>query len=297
MTAHKRQLAGVRVGLSISDGEDSSAMGFPISEVNRTVLRIVAALLGQGAKLGFGQDWRDDGVMESVHAFAERFHLVARGEQEEPPLWNLVAWPDRPSLSQVDRERLKHTLRIDSAGLPPSLSHLIAANHAPPLAKYLRARGLTHLRRKLTGLCDVRICLGGRTTNYAGRYPGILEEAYFAVEAKQPLFLVGLLGGATRKLISVLTDNARELAFSRNENIENLFQAPPTREERPENPEDLRCSVENLLGIFSKLGIEGLSRLNWLSTAENIRLFYTQATEEAIDLVLTGIGRYVANRR
>jgi hypothetical protein len=42
-----------------------------------------------------------------------------------------------------------------------------------------------------------RILLGGRREGFQGEMPGLLEEAVFAVENGQPLYLAGGFGGIT----------------------------------------------------------------------------------------------------
>jgi hypothetical protein len=85
-----RALAGWTVGLSVSDTAETSIRGFPAAEINRIVLRIVSALLGQGAAVSFGHDWRDDGVMEAVHGYVERFRPAINEHHSSPMLWNFV---------------------------------------------------------------------------------------------------------------------------------------------------------------------------------------------------------------
>jgi len=45
---------------------------------------------------------------------------------------------------------------------------------------------------------------GGRTSGAAGRYPGVIEEAFLALRASKPLYLAGILGGATRQVIDAI---------------------------------------------------------------------------------------------
>ena len=63
-----------------------------------------------------------------------------------------------------------------------------------------RARELTTLRREITERLapGCRICLGGKTSGYEGRIPGVQEEAQLALEYNKPLYLMGGFGGATR---------------------------------------------------------------------------------------------------
>src|SRR5690606_12847315 len=109
---------------------------------------------------------------------------------------NLVPWPDEPELSEPERTALAAHLAVEPAGLPPALvPHAATAARGSTERCYLRARGLTHLRRRLTATTNARLCIGGKLGGSQGRYPGIVEEALLAIEAKQPLYVSGLFGG------------------------------------------------------------------------------------------------------
>lgn len=285
-----RPLAGCTVGLSISNGKETAALGFNAREINRTTLRIVASLLSQGAGITFGHDWRDDGVMDSVHAFVERVRSPLNETQNKPLLTNLVVWPDRPRLDETERRRLKDTLYVEEAGLPPSL-HEYANDLDRTRYPYLRSRALTHLRRRLAGLSNVRVCLGGKLSNYSGRFPGIVEEAYLTIRTGQPIFMAGVLGGATRAMINALKQANSPTELCPEVPVARLYRERPINEAQLENTDDLQWSPESVWKAFASLGLDGLSAINKLSSRENELLFVTQSVEEAIELILTGLGR------
>ena len=293
MSIEPRPLIGSVVGLSIADGEDSAALGFPPSEVNRTALRIVMALLGQGAGVSFGHDWRDDGVMEAVHAHVERFRPFTAEGHGKPLLWNFVPWPDKPRLTEAEQGRLKETLRIEEAGLPETLRRH-ASETNPSRVGYLRARGLTHLRHKLTEKSNARVCLGGRIKTYAGRYPGIVEEALLAIRNRQPVYIASVLGGAAQQVILALEKENEPESLCCNDKPFTLFSNPPIREEPSNYPDDLNCSPREVWEELAAYGVRGLSDGNGLSLQENERLFESQAIDEIIELILTGLGRIAA---
>src|SRR5438094_9585228 len=127
MNVLQRPLVGFAVGLSVSEGDDSAARGFPVWQVNRVTLQVVSALFGQGVGVVFGHDWREDGVMEAVHGFALQVQAPLPLSPDDPDadsqplLFNILPWPDTPRLPSEDLERLASTLRVESAGLPHEL--------------------------------------------------------------------------------------------------------------------------------------------------------------------------------
>jgi hypothetical protein len=306
VSVHPRPLAGLVVNLSISESEESLYRGFPAWQVNRTMLQVVAALFGQGAGVAFGHDWREDGVMEAVHSFAQQVQPpVPLSPQEAenagvPLLQNYLPWPDEPRLSKEDLERLASTLRVEKAGLPEQLRPYeeAARTEGPdsPQYRYVRARGLTHLRHRLDAVSHARFCLGGRTMGSAGRYPGLIEEALLALQEDRPLYLAGALGGATRQIISAIEGQPIQEAFCRPTSINELYAAPPLPN-LPQNGRDLLIDRNVAWATFQEAGLRTLAERNMLTIPENEELFHTPVLDQAIRLVLTGLSRLKLNSR
>lgn len=300
MSANAKPLAALRVGVSISESDDLEARGFTRSAMNRLTVRLNDALLAAGATVVFGHDWREDGVMDAVCRSA----LWSSGYPEPdtpPPIRNLLPWPDETRVDHEALLRLHRIVEIRSAGLPQEL-----AQEAPravkdrDLRRYLRSRGLTHLRHKLTEECQARICLGGRESGYQGRYPGVLEEALLAFEARQPVYLIGLLGGVAEHLGRAILD----LPISRTEretsppppgetekSLEDLYREHRHRHS-PDPLEDTSFDLGRAWEAVQDLGRERLG-INGLDDDENRRLIETRSEEEAIVLVLRGLRRGV----
>jgi hypothetical protein len=210
----ERPLVGCVVGISISESEEMERLGFDRREMNRCVVRLSESLLGAGARLAFGHDWRPGGVMEAVAALAVRYFNLRRDEKGEPlgepPIINRVEWTREPFLWQERR-------------VPPSL----ATEHPPPVSPMARllegiveakrapqpatgsnepADTLTAMREELAGLCHLRICLGGKLTGYSGRKPGIIEEAQLTLARGRPVLASNIFGGAARVVVCGLSE-------------------------------------------------------------------------------------------
>lgn len=287
MPLSERLLSGTVVALSVSESEDNAARGFPTSETNRAVLRLMAALLGHGAKIVLGHDWRDDGLMEAVYGYITRYQSDAENARV-PLVMNVLPWPDKPRLNPRDRRNVGPGLAIKTAGLPSAIARYSRAHQTENNA--LRPIALTHLRRRLTNISDVRVCIGGRLTKYQGRYPGVVEEALLSVRANKPLYLIGMWGGATEGVIRALHDQAGRPFFSGARTGANASLASATavravlRDHKRESPRAVAAA-------FRKYGIQSLAHANRLSVAENERLFHAQTLDETIEIALTGIHR------
>jgi hypothetical protein len=301
MSTATRPLAGLVVNLSISQSDDTLKHGYPAWQVNRVTLQFVAALFGQGASVIFGHDWREDGVMQTVHGFALQMQapvpLTAEAAQAEgqPLMRNLLPWPDTPRLTQEEQEQLSTALKVETAGLPEQLrpfdAEVRAAGPADPRYAYLRARGLTYLRHRLTDLCHARVCLGGPRSGSQGRYPGLVEEALLAVQQNTPLYLASLLGGASEQIVAAVEGTGMPEDFCAPTRIAQLYEHPPINEANPDSAADRIIDRDAIWRAFSEMGRERIARNNGLSVEENNELLRTPVVERAIELVLAGLSR------
>ncbi len=299
MTLRARPLAACVINISISESDDSSAMGFPSWQVNRVVLQFVAALLGQGASVVFGHDWREDGIMEAVCGFARQMQSPIPPSEGKPkkPLINLVPWPDKPFLSIQERERLSTTLMVEEV---PLSSELLTIAKRVKIGetdsreyRYLRARALTLLRHYLSEISDARICIGGRSTGFAGRYPGVVEEAVMALRSQKPLYLDGFLGGATSQLVDAIEGKKMPDGFCQ-ESPEELFRDPPFKEQDETTLQDRIIDRKAIWDEFARVGSQTIADRAHLKKNELEKLFHTRVVDHAIELVLTGLSRLKA---
>ena len=81
---------------------------------------------------------------------------------------------------------------------------------------------LTKLRNKVAKETDARIVVGGKTRGYLGKYPGIIEEAFIAVQNKTPLFVLGAYGGASALIVKWLS--GKDIEFDIDTGIVEAFK-------------------------------------------------------------------------
>ncbi len=296
-----RPLTGCVVNLSISESDDSVKRGFPGWQVNRTTLQIVAALFGQGASIVFGHDWRDDGVMEAVYGFARQVQPpipLSQGDADaeaQPVLRNLLPWPSVARMSKEDQEQLTSTLRVETVGLPEELKtydrDAEVAGFSSPLYTYIRARGLTFLRHRLTEVSHVRLCVGGAQSGAEGRYPGVVEEALLAVRNNKPLYLASFLGGATQQVVDAIEGNEMPDNFCRDTPLLGLYQQPPITRGVALRGEDSIIDRGATWREFAEIGRNRLAGTNGLTVEENDELFHSPVIERVVELVLIGLSR------
>jgi hypothetical protein len=251
-----RKLEGMAIGISISEAEDLASTGFTPNDINLVTVELCRRLVALGAQVVLGHQWRPGGIMEQVTRFAQAYHMESGGSGE-PIVHNVMAWPDRASLSDYDRGEFKDLVRIYEPEEPRE-----------------RAAALTEMRVHVTQIAKARICLSGKMEAYGGSMPGLIEEAFLSMYQGQPVYLSAMMGGAAAVLVECIRGQ-REIhalfpeAARLPVGVPSLFDKDPDRRHetianlcrlRPDELEEL-FSAQNLDTII-QLSTRGMSRLN-----------------------------------
>jgi len=163
------------------------------AHVRHAFVEIARQILAAGGSLAYGGDLREHGYTRTLIALLRTYSRADR-----PPSERIRQYLARPVWEGMSRE--------DAA----ELAVLSTPVRVPPAAdrssegRAARARDFTAMRERMTADTDARIVLGGRLAGQQGRWPGIVEEAYLALRAAQPLFVVGGLGGAAARVADAL---------------------------------------------------------------------------------------------
>jgi hypothetical protein len=254
-----RPLEGVAVGISISEAEDLASTGFTSADINLVTVELCRRLVALGAQVALGHQWRPGGIMEQVTRFSQAYHLETGGSGQ-PIVHNVMAWPDKASLSEFDRAQIKDLVRIYEAEEPLE-----------------RTEALTAMRKQITRIAKARICLSGKMKAYSGSMPGLIEETFLSINEEQPVYLSAMMGGAAAALVDCIrgrSDIARLLPAGARvpERIRHYFDGSP--EERYEAIAKLcRLDPNELQQLFGaqnvdtivQLSTRGMSRLNGTS--------------------------------
>ena len=257
------------VAISISDSPDLAALGLGEQHLRDAMAEVARYLLVTGARLLYGGDLRASGFTELLFELVERHRPNTGDEDMAKVVTNYLPWPVHMSLSAdqlASRAELLGPsaslvcLGRDGAVLPPKRRAKLAPKQ-PSSNDW--SRGLTAMRRLMTGLSDARVLLGGRVEAYQGKMPGIAEEALLMIEARKPVFLLGGFGGC-----------ARDIA-------ETIGLAQPYQTTRSIAWDGRRR--------FAGLSADELR--NGLTIAENTTLACTVHIDEAIVLLLRGVHR------
>lgn len=295
---------GKVIALSISDSPDLLRLGFGKMHLTDAMVEIARYLLARGATLAYGGDLRPGGFTDLLLQLIEGYEAEAADATAPPPTVlpsprarNYLAWPLYVPMTPAEKNAYRGMVELRPVPPPENVRAALGLDPAaflPPNTPATRtawACCLTEMRRAMTLQVDARIVLGGQVTGFKGKYPGVAEEALMALDAGQPIYLLGAFGGAARAIADALegrdpealtqayqekrTDT--ECAFI--EHYNGTVEAHPGLG----GPVD----YEALRGALKARSVAGLN--NGLSDEENRRLFVEQDIREVVSLLLRGL--------
>ena len=114
---------------------------------------------------------------------------------------------------------------------------------------------LSKMREYMSSIENARIIIGGKLQGYQGKYPGVLEEAYYTLKAKKPLYIIGAFGGVAKEIVKLR--NGKE--------------------------------IEEWKGFEIYNDVKTLPLNNGLSEKENNILFYSKDIDEIIKVIMKGL--------
>jgi hypothetical protein len=139
----------------------------------------------------------------------------------------------------------------------------------------------------LNDLSHSRICAGGRTEGSSGRYLGIVEEAWLALKSEKPLFLLGVLGGASQHLVNaILNLDFDETVLRPLPGMVELYEQ--CRPFVPDADQDSQLASDTLFNDFSTCTAEVFAQRCGLTVDDLQRLAQSWDITEALELVLKG---------
>ncbi|MFY9825246.1 MAG: hypothetical protein WAM82_27960 [Thermoanaerobaculia bacterium] len=293
-------LAGLRIGISISDSPDLERRGFSKAHLHHTLVELARYLLAAGATLAYGGDLRKAGYTETLIELVVSHHRAGGATYRR--IESYLAWPLYLNLSEDQETKVLDEVDYRRVDCPADLGIDPAR---PPEgdgveSRYARARAFTGMREAMNRDLDARLVLGGPVEGFQGKYPGIAEEAFLAVRDGKPLFLLGAFGGCAGAVIDAVRGRVPEALTApfqrrRAASAELMDFWNQRAAGRPfGGPEPSPIDYERLAGSFRGPGMEGLR--NGLTAEENERLFDTGFLTEMVQLVLQGLAALAAAR-
>ena len=315
--------------------EDLAAIGALPQHQDEALIHLLRPLIRLGVDLYYGglpPKEAANAPSATRNITAALLRLVSEERREEPEdgakrvqrprgslLFNVCAWPRYQEITAEEEASWISSYRIrrfdpKETELGKWPRRLPAETEEPPFG-YLRHVALTisAVRQRLgegfefdlpeqPGCIvkpDAYIFMGGKTSDFSGIMPGIMEEFLHAVKTCRPIYLFGGLGGAAGVIAGALC--ARKGAARPEELKVEYYRKQPVK--RAHNnfaalieelkrgdpqPDQLFAELWSLIKKHRKTGLEGIFN-NGLSASENQTLITTHNTLAAVQLAWKGM--------
>lgn len=292
--SRKYFLKGKTIGISISESDNLSELGFGVSHMKDAMIEIARYILALGGNIAYGGDMRQGGFTELM------FDLLAyyKADKELNPherFYSYLAYPLSATLTLQKEAEFSHIVSFKKV-IPPNDLEINDINEFlkpdSPYNLYIWARCLTKMREEMEKECNARIFIGGRTNRFKGKCPGILEELLIAINNNHPVYLIGSYGGITKDAIDALGGNKTE-SFSESYQFINKDYQEMASLFNSKHTEGL-IDYSQYFSLLQNFGLNKIAELNGLSIADNLRLTKTPHISEIVYLILKGLAKRFA---
>jgi SLOG cluster2 len=281
--ATRPPLAGVLVGVSISDSPDLLSRGLDKLHQQHAFVEAVRHILAAGGSVAYGGDLRAGGYTEALFDLVRTYDLP--GELGTERVRSYLAWPlyDRlGSEQQADLAEIATVVPVDPPEEADDRDPVAFDQRGSVADRSIFASSLTQMREQLARDISAAVFVGGALTDFVGRYPGIAEEVALAMHHGRAVYLAGGFGGCVQRIIEAVTGGdpvelTLEYQLAHTDGYSDLLR------HLPQSSVDYRGLVE----MFRTTGVDGLR--NGLSIEENQVLFSTDDVDQIIALVLKGL--------
>jgi SLOG cluster2 len=284
----QRLFADLNIGISISENPDLRKLGYGPMHLQDATVEISRYLLIHGTTLIYGGDLRSGGYTYLFSELAKQYG--SKENYDKDRFVNYFAWPIHKKLTKGDELDFKQQ-RVGIVKLPPPKGVNESKALPDPSSKEMKlimAKSFSLMRKEINANCDVRILLGGKTNGFQGIYPGIPEEAYLAMLANKPVYLLGAYGGATQEVINLIT---KQSSGSLNKKEQLNDQAYADLFASWNKDQKQKINLDDFYSFFKKYSLKKFSKNNGLSEEENLRLFSTDNLTEMMFYILKGLIR------
>ncbi len=295
LLSRKFILKGKTIGISISESDNLSELGYGVSHLKDAIIEIARYILASGGKLAYGGDMRQGGFTELIFDLLA-YYKADKTLQPYERFYSYLAYPLSTTLTLEKEAELRQNVSFKK--IAPQVDLQIADTNEflkpdTPENLYVWTRCLTKMREEMEKSCDARIFIGGRTKGFKGKCAGILEELLIALEHNHPVYLVGAFGGITKDAIEALKGNmpdsfSNEYYFD-NDDYKKMFLH--FNDKHPSNTID----YPKYLATLQQVGLNKIAELNGLSVEDNLRLTTTPHISEVVYLILKGLTKRYTN--
>ncbi len=283
------------IGISISESDNLSELGYGVPHLKDAVIEIARYILASGGKLAYGGDMRQGGFTELIFDLLA-YYKADKTLQPHERFYSYLAYPLSTTLTIEKQAELRQNVSFKKIAPPNDLQIANANEFLKPDSPdnlYVWTRCLTKMREEMEAQCNARIFIGGRTKGFKGKCAGILEELLIAIEHDHPVYLVGAFGGITKDAIEALQGNKPD-SFSNEYYFDNDDYKKMFLLFNGKHPNDT-IDYSKYLSQLQKIGLNKIAEQNGLSVEDNLRLTTTPHISEVVYLILKGLTKRFTN--
>lgn len=199
-------LEGMQVAMSLSESPDADGPeGFTADHVMDATLQAARTLISSGAAVAYGGDFRKGGFTVWLAQLIQTYNQTSTKAARllHSYLAATIDLEDAPDDLPLEVYHLEDSEEFKKEAMLPSPM----TPGAPPEPLYF-----SDMRRVMENHVAARVILGGKANprtegndkGYGGPYPGVVEEAWRALDAKHPLYVLGGFGGAAGMVADLL---------------------------------------------------------------------------------------------
>lgn len=275
-----------KVAISVSINEDLEKIGFSEQHLNDISIEIARYIIANDGTALYGGDLRENGF---TYYFSELSNQYKKTNEKTFKFVNYFVFPNTKLLTHDVRiDFHSKQIEIKEILVPKTVSIDEQKEYKPTHCiedRYSFCECFKEMRIQMAKDCSARILVGGKSTNYLGYIPGVIEEALYTLKENKPLFLVGGFGGATEKLIRLIKGNfVEELTNDFQYNTEFLSEFKSYV-----NSKCVYTDFDVLKTELSKYDVKKISELNGLSIEENEMLFSSKNIHQILYLLMKGL--------
>jgi hypothetical protein len=285
----KHVLKGKTIGISISESDNLSELGYGVPHLKDAVIEIARYILTSDGKLAYGGDMRQGGFTELIFDLLA-YYKADKTLQPHERFYSYLAYPLSTTLTLEKQAELRQNVSFKKIAPPNDLQIANAnefLNPDSPDNLYVWTRCLTKMREEMEAECNARIFIGGRTKGFKGKCAGILEELLITIEHNHPVYLVGAFGGITKDAIEALKGNKPD-SFSNEYYFDNDDYKKMFLLFNGKHPNDT-IDYPKYLSALQQIGLNKIAEQNGLSVEDNLRLTTTPHISEVVYLILKGL--------
>jgi hypothetical protein len=208
---------------------------------------------------------------------------------------NYFPFPNSKAVSDDDLATIfKKQVEAKFIDVPKHLGSIDTVKKYEPFKsvedKYILSECYADMRVRMANESDARIVLGGKQKNYAGYFPGIVEETFHSLNAGKAVYLLGGFGGATKSIIdTILGGNPVQLTNDFQYDTEFLIKF----REFVSTKSKIILDYGFITDFFKQHSVESIAEKNGLTPEENQILFESTNIHELVFLIIKGLQKVI----